>query len=172
VVAAQVRLRLAKRRAGLRRDLHRDAVAAGLGVRRVGGAVAGLVTGGHLFDLAARLAGGGLDPGLLGRRRRDARELADRREMEGAAGERGLETGEHLERRRDAQALLGLARGEPGEALGIFEEAPEPQCLPAIRAQCAQERPAQRVLVPRPSPSPTDGDYLLVRAPPFNRVHD
>jgi hypothetical protein len=129
VVAAQVRLRLAKRRAGLRRDLHRDAVAAGLGVRRVGGAVAGLVTGGHLFDLAARLAGGGLDPGLLGRRRRDARELADRREMEGAAGERGLETGEHLERRRDAQALLGLARGEPAKRSAYSKKLPSPNAF-------------------------------------------
>jgi hypothetical protein len=128
------------------------------------------VTGGHLFDLAARLAGNGLDPGLLCRGRRDARELADHREMERAAGERGLESGERLERSGDAQALLGLARREPGEPFGIFVDAPEPQCLPAISAQCVHERPDQGMLVL--ASSTTDGDHFLVCALPLERIHD
>ena len=70
-----------------------------LGIRWIVGVIARAMVGDAVFDLAKVLAGSVSDPLGFGARRRDAGELADRRECEGIVGECGGEQWQAAEAR-------------------------------------------------------------------------
>ena len=103
------------------RPLHRRRSASPDHNGRIGRPVAALVGRHELLDLAEVLADRLAAPFCLGRRNRDARELAQRRERQGARGERSGEHRQLRERARDAQPLQRNPRRVAECALEVVE---------------------------------------------------
>src|SRR5687768_16333237 len=108
--------------------------------RRSRGCLTERTTRHHLADLARRLRVRRLDPRELVVRRRNARQLAGRREAELTIGERLVQMRQLFEPLGHAQTFLRLAPHEPEQSLGVFVEAAEaPELVHAEQVAAAHQ---------------------------------
>ncbi len=133
-------LRLPQQRQRRRSNIEADRLRDELWIGRIARPVTTLAACHGLLDLAQVLAAGFIEPGLLGRSRRDACELADGAEMQLAVRERVGELRQIFERGGHAYSLGRLARRIAERVFNIFVQRCAAELAPDLAAHSASEQ--------------------------------